>query len=304
MFVLHRQYHLTIALTLFLLGSGAALHGTEAAETGAIERRPSVMSITSRLAARRPPPMAEITITGKADTDRSKSSTGTAFALDSAGNWLTARHVVDNCSRIFMAIPPSHGARTRYHIRAEKGPEIPVVATNLVALDHKADLALLRTRETRQESLTLAKPGEYETLNGQMGFGIGFPGGKPGEVAAQLMGHAVSILRMGEDTMRQPSLVWNIKRQNTMYNILNGISGGPFVNPYGEIIGVNSAGNSRRGRIITVAPVALDKLLANYASGLTRRIYRAEPPLDEKNYNAAANRLRDRFTVAQVICFR
>ena len=294
------KYEIAAAVALIMCGILTAPPQKTNADRRPILTRANVENQSS---PRRPPPVMEIVVGERKSESVRKSSTGTAFALDSKGNWMTARHVVQDCKHIFLVIPPPAGSTSNYQLRTKDGAQLPATLAEVIALDQQADLALLHTRQGQNEALSLANPENYTDINQQSGFGIGFPGGKPGEVAVRLMGHAVSLLRLGGESLRQPSLVWSISRLNSVTNDLPGISGGPLVNEQGEIVGVNSAGNARRGRLITAAPTALKNLLYDHPLGQARQMYHPAQPLGEDNFFSAADNLRRNNTIAQAVCF-
>src|SRR5262245_27191865 len=91
---------------------------------------------------------------------RVQDSVGTAFAIDPAGLFLTARHVVEGCEQVYL--------------RRREG----WVVVETVWKHPRADMAAVRGR-IRAEVL----PAAGEPLRvGQPGFGVGFPHGKPGAV--------------------------------------------------------------------------------------------------------------------------
>ena len=112
--------------------------------------------------------------------------TGSAFAIDREGHWLTARHVVTGCRQI--AITDNAGRRT------------PVKQI----LHHpSADISLLTTSAS-----SFALPLNLSRLfQRQNGFHFGFPKGKPGEVHSVLLGHARSR-RGGAGGTQEPVVAW------------------------------------------------------------------------------------------------
>lgn len=248
--------------------------------------------------------MPEIIIGDKSDPNK-KAGTGTAFVLDNKGTWLTARHVIEGCKHVFVVLPPPKNRKSRYQLSDAEGNKLDVVRAEVTAVDPEADIAIINTQETRHETLKLADEEAYTDVKKQAGFGIGFPGGKPGEAAAQLIGKAISVLRLGGETVKQSSLVWSILQLNSVTGDLPGMSGGPLLNEWGEIAGVTSAGKAhkRRGRIITVAPSVLKQLLRNHVSVISRTAYRPGSAIDYDNFSNVADYLRNNHTVAQVVCF-
>ena len=207
-------------------------------------------------------------------------SIGTAFSIDPDGIWLTARHVADGCSQIGL--------------RGQNG----WVRASLAWLHPNADLAVLRT-QGGAAALTLAS--EKLTL-GQSGFGMGFPQGKPGAVHGRLIGRS-QMQAEGRFNGRAPTLSWaELRRQPDFEGTLGGISGGPFLDERGHIIGVMVAESPRRGRFETLAPEVLTSLVAP-----DRALRRAAPgstavSVTGESFGRSADGLRTRLQIAQAVC--
>ncbi len=205
--------------------------------------------------------------------DIPRSGTGTAFAIDGLGNWLTARHVVDSCSEVALKIGTTRIISASYEV-------LP-----------KNDLAILRTNWTR-------KPLPNDVFErrqvGEMGYFIGFPQGRPGEVVGSLISRSRMLVR-GRYTSDESVLAWaELGRTNGLRGSLGGLSGAPVLDRDGEIIGLVTAENPRRGRIYSVAPKALRPFFSNPTG-------RPEP-IDHLTYGLQADRLRRDRRIAQVLC--
>lgn len=210
--------------------------------------------------------------------ERTGAVTGTAFSVDPSGTWLTARHVAGGCSQVMIRSPRGWiFARPEY-------------------LHPQADLAVLRTDGGPPALGRSAAP----LYAGQDGFSFGFPGGAPGAVHGTLMGR--SRMQLADQMHGVASVtVWaEHRRLPETIESLGGISGGPFLNERGEIIGVHVAGSKRRGRVMAIAPETIEELIQ-------ARIISDSPPLGPLAVSAerieqAATTLRERYTVAQVYC--
>ncbi len=83
---------------------------------------------------------------------------------------------------------------------------------------------------------------------------MGYPGGVPAIVVSELIGEAT--VRRGN--RGEPTLAWaEIQRIPEFSGMLSGISGGPTLDMDGRVVGVNSAGSERRGRVLTTRPDVL-----------------------------------------------
>jgi S1-C subfamily serine protease len=205
--------------------------------------------------------------------DAPRSGIGTAFAINNKGDWLTARHVVDGCDQVAIKI-----STTRI-IRAD----MQVFPDN--------DLAVLRTQWTRRPL-----PHDVKTRRnvGERGYFIGFPQGEPGEVVGTLIARNRMLVR-GRYSSDESVLAWAEKgRTRGLKGSLGGLSGAPVLDKDGEVIGLVTAENPRRGRIYSVAPRALWPFYPDESGD-------AEP-VQARKYGLQADRLRRDRRIAQVLC--
>lgn len=203
-----------------------------------------------------------------------RSGIGTAFSLDDRGLWLTARHVVDSCDQVGLKI-------TNQKI---------IWAEVEVYEDH--DLARLRTQWRRQ-------PLPHDVLSqrsiGETGYFIGFPQGRPGEAVGSLIARNRMVVR-GRYSAEESVLAWaETGRTSGLRGSLGGLSGAPVLDKDGEVIGVVTAENPRRGRIYSVAPRALIPFYPEESGD--------PEPVPHNNYGLQADKLRRDRRIAQVLCF-
>lgn len=210
------------------------------------------------------------------DIEKPASGVGTAFSVDRKGTWLTARHVVDSCDQVGLRMEGSKYVRT-----------------NGAKISQNSDTALIETQWSRPP---LARDFNSNRRKGERGFFIGFPQGKPGEVAGKLLGRHRMIVR-GRYRSNENVLAWaEIGRTRNLKGSLGGLSGGPAFDEDGEVIGLVSAESPRRGRIYTVAPHSLSDILKPLN----------KPAIGENismgNYGRQADGYRRTRRIAQVIC--
>lgn len=201
--------------------------------------------------------------------------TGTAFPINRRGTWMTARHVVDGCERVALAAD----RRLAAHV-------------DQVGVNGQADVAVLRTRWNRPPL-----PSDLGTRKrvGEHGFFFGFPQGRPGEAVGRLLGRARLRVR-GRYSTDEPVFAWaEIGRTAQLRGSLGGLSGAPVLDGDGEVVGVVSAENPRRGRIYTVAPVSL---LESF-----RDPREAPEPIETVDYGTVADRYRRERRIVQVVCW-
>ena len=214
--------------------------------------------------------------------DKQSSSTGTAFSVDRGGIWITARHVADGCDRIVLQ------KATRQFVGVTRVRHHP-----------NADISVLWTRNGVPALPLLERP----LRQNQDGYSFGFPKGEPGDVHAKLIGQT-RMRQRGRYSTNEPVVVWtHVRRVPDIGAHLGGISGGPWVNAQGRILGVHVAGNPRRGRSYATAPASLRAALTHAGipngapSGDTKRV-----SVTPGNFAAVGNQLRQTLTVAKVYC--
>ena len=208
-----------------------------------------------------------------------KDGIGTAFAVNKTGQWITARHVVDGCNSVGLLVAP--------------GQYVPVES---IVVDPDHDLALLSTgRSPNPVKFDLDSPLRI----GAHGYHVGYPQGRPGEVATKLMSRSKLITR-GRREGAEPILAWaEIGRTRGLTGSLGGISGGPVFDNKGEVRGVIVAESPRRGRIYTAAPTSIDAFLTSLS------VDREDGPteiFEEETYGPMSDNARRRLQVVKVAC--
>jgi S1-C subfamily serine protease len=174
-----------------------------------------------------------------------QDSQGTAFAIGSEGVWLTAQHVVQGCDLVGLATGP----RT-------------ADAADRVVESTTSDAALIEGALRSPITLPL---GADVPVPGSIGYHMGFPSGRPALVVSELIGEA-NVVR--GPSRREATLAWaEIERLPDFGYALGGISGGPTLDRSGWVIGINSAGSERRGRVLTTHPEAIAGLIRQQAGG-------------------------------------
>jgi serine protease Do len=239
-------------------------------------------------AAPPPPPEAEGAALGPASpfdpavvvevADQTQAGAGTAFSIAQSGVWVTARHVVEGCSRAAIVVAPGRG-----------------VAAG-VRIDPNSETAILTT-EGGAQPLPL---GFGQRLRrGERAFHVGFPQGKPGEASSRLLGRE-NLVVQGRGARTEPVLVWaETGRTDGLKGTLGGLSGAPALDDQGRVVGVTIAEAPRRGRIYTTAPETTARMLA---AGGRRPAELPGPTISAENYGRVADDLRRNLRVAQVVC--
>lgn len=226
------------------------------------------------------------------------TSTGTAWSIDSKGNWATAEHVVNDCAtRTLLDIPPLgqfHGDKIQ-----DKRSKVPrkVTFAPTTNIHSTADIAMLLTGK-KESFLTLGDDPPISINNKAItSYGYGFPGGDPGEVILELLGKTNAIRSSKQEAVH----VWSVKTSNPSRKSFSGISGGPVLNTKAEVIGMLIFGNDRRGRLYSSKASTIKKFFNDKNIQLTNNDEEIQK-ITEKNYIEIGEYLRSSKTIARVIC--
>lgn len=146
------------------------------------------------------------------------TATGTGIIMSEDGYIITNNHVIDGANEISVAI--------------KNGDDFDEYDAKLIGRDAQTDLAVIKIDET---GLTPAKFGVSDNLQvGELAIAIGNPLGF--DFASTVTAGIISGLnREINIESRQMTLI------QTDAAINRGNSGGPLVNSYGQVIGINSA---------------------------------------------------------------
>jgi serine protease Do len=215
--------------------------------------------------------------------DKAGNSSGTAFSVNRSGIWITARHVTDGCD--VVGLEKNDGRLVRVRRVAQQG---------------NTDISVLWTGGG-SPAMPVINP---QIRIGEDGYSFGFPKGNPGDVHARVLGRGRMLAR-GRYQTDEPVVAWTqVTRVPDRGADLSGISGGPWVNANGEVIGVHVAGAPRRGRSYSTAPKSL--LTAIRTSGIRPEANRGELPpsqdLNPRRFAGYGSSLRRQQSVAKVIC--
>jgi S1-C subfamily serine protease len=205
-----------------------------------------------------------------------QNSVGTAFAVDSEGTYITARHVVEGCRDV--SIVHSSG----------------LIEAELVTKVKNRDFAILRVPGISVNPFSLSP---RAPARGTDGFMMGFPQGKPADVYATAIGRS-TMRSDGRYKARERVIAWvERERRPSFGGSLGGISGGPVFGENGQIIGTVVAGAPRRGRVYTTDPRVFSEAGFPVVEDTTGR-----RDLDSANFNTEGVRYRHGLRIAQVYC--
>jgi S1-C subfamily serine protease len=209
---------------------------------------------------------------------RAGPGAGTAFSVADRGVWLTARHVVEGCRRAAIVTAPGHGVAAEVRLSAQR------------------ETAVLITRGGAP-ALPIAPAGPLR--RGLMAFHPGFPQGRPGEAASQLIRRA-NLWVGGHGLRAEPVLTFaETARRPGLRGALTGISGAPVLDSAGEVLGVTVAEAPRRRRLYATTPSSLRAALAQAGVAPSAAPGRK---LTGATLGAIADDLRARLSIAEVVC--
>lgn len=192
---------------------------------------------------RRPLPREQMPIYYEAGAETVLPRQGTAFAVANTGGWATAAHVTDRCAHLHFMISQHASPPTPTYLRMS-GKDVSVIHGGVDA-PRGFDLEWDRV------------PG------GSTAYAMGFPMGTPSVIGTRLLGPTNAVRRGGAS---EKVLVWvQDWRTPDQRQELDGLSGGPMLGERGEVTGVVSMANERRGRIITSMPDVIPRLIAGAA---------------------------------------
>jgi len=215
--------------------------------------------------------------------EKTGASVGTAFSVDSSGIWVTAHHVTSDCN--IVGLEKKDGKLVRALEISERSD---------------ADITIFRTRGGRPQ-MKIVQP---QLRIGDDGYSFGYPQGIAGDVHGRVIGRGRMLTR-GRYRKDEPVVAWTqVKRVPDRGPDLSGISGGPWVNSRGEVIGVHVAGSPRRGRSYSTDPRSL--INAVRSSGVETygliNTDSADGLLNPARFSQYGTRLRDNLVVAKVVC--
>jgi len=209
------------------------------------------------------------------------NSVGTAFAVDGAGTYVTARHVIDGCGKVYFVLA--------------RGGLVEVASA---VSEGNRDFAILRVKQNNAFHLILSG---HEMGRGTEGFMMGFPQGDPADVRATVIG-TTEMRSTGRYRAREPVIAWvERERRPGFGGSLGGISGGPVFDSNGNVVGTVVAGAPRRGRVYTTHPKVFAEtgLLSGSKEGRTPILRSGISP---GNFDSIGKSLRASGAIRQVYC--
>jgi serine protease Do len=265
------------------------------------ERLPLSVDPDDRTQTLAEPTMPDVYMRSKKSAD----SFGTAFTMNTRGYWLTAKHVVHNCTSVYLEDPREKDKQQRRYgaVTQKNGDKLYIVPAKVIRMDDNADQALLAVNFFMPNYLAINHENNL-IPNKQRGFAIGFPAGKAGQVSTTYLGKLTAIFGFASKTVRHSALAWSINDFSPTLTDFGGISGGPIVNEYGRVLGINSgsSGAVRRGRFITSTPQSVYNFSKEDLEQSSGKEFFLDSQFSEENFSENANILRQKRMVVRVFC--
>jgi S1-C subfamily serine protease len=164
-------------------------------------------------------------------------SSGSGFVYDSSGNIITNAHVIEDARTIFVTFRDGY-----------------VTEADIVGTDAYSDLAVIRVRASTERLISLPIGDSNNLRVGQSVIAIGNPFGLNTSMTIGIISatgrtlNTAEMLRPGGVTAYQNPAIIQID-----VTVNPGNSGGPLLNLYGEVIGINSAIRTSNGYFEGVA---------------------------------------------------
>lgn len=214
---------------------------------------------------------------------RNQSGSGTAFYVGE-NIWITARHVINDCKEVYL----------------KDGPNKKFIEKILI--HPNSDLALFKYNSFDIKNFNISQK------ISETAFSSGYPAGKPGDAALQLLGY-----------MAMEARSYNILEKHSIYAVLDknpsnllsfgGLSGGPAFDDNGLINGVVVAEFKRRGLIGAVGLNQINWLIAasNKENEFFENIAKTKNNAIklnriDNNYYKIGNELRKSKSISKVVC--
>ncbi len=209
---------------------------------------------------------------------RRQGGSGTAFYIGQ-NTWVTARHVIDQCPKVFMSFNKKQNLIKDIFIHPN------------------SDLAIFKNKESN----TL--PFFYIDKYKEQTFSSGYPAGNPGDLVLNFLGHVG--LENKSYGVFEKGLVYSISDRSPFnLNSIGGLSGGPAFSTDNSLSGILVAENARRALAILVENRSLIELLneTNMIEQQVSRISRFDLVSTKINFANNGDSLRKQGVIRKIYC--
>lgn len=230
----------------------------------------------------------ESTMSPRPPTGNRQAGSAVAIGLDGDNGlfWLTARHMTEGCSTIWIAAGTIDGT-TQYLLGGRTFSSHPT-----------ADLVLVETAPNGERNFSL--PLGRGNVLAVEALHVGFPSGRPAAIYSSYLG--LTRVRWVDGSAPVESYgVWAERLQvPDQVGGLGGLSGGATMDRNGSVIGTVVGVSERRGRILTTRPAQIATLIDGL--GATMPKANGDIRLDQKTFPAFARQLIEQRRVALLNC--
>ena len=207
-----------ITNTTFNTTNGSTIFNLQSHQFNSVfnEVQNSVVQVTSKMSATSPS-------TANPDEDRNTTALGSGFVYDTKGHIITNHHVVSNAKTVDVTFIDGN----RY-------------TASIVGNDTLGDLAVLKIVEKLNKPIVPLNIANSSSLRvGDQVIAIGNPYGLDNTMTTGIVSQTGRLIQ-------EPSGISITDAIQTDASINPGNSGGPLLNSKGQVIGINTAGESER----------------------------------------------------------
>ena len=209
---------------------------------------------------------------------RRQGGSGTAFYIGQ-NIWVTARHVIDQCPKVFMSFDKKQ------------------TLIKDIFIHPNSDLAIFKNQEV--STLPFFEIKKYENNI----FSSGYPAGNPGDLVLNYLGHVG--LENKSYGVFEKGLVYSISDRSPFnLNSIGGLSGGPAFSTDNSLSGILVAENARRALAILVENKSLLELLeeTNMLKNPIESNERVSLVTTNENFSSNGKSLRKSGVIRKIYC--
>ena len=225
----------------------------------------------------------------KLSTHNEDDAVGSAFKV-SNNIWLTARHVVDGCTKVFI--------NENFDNEEDDGKLVKMIyihpASDLAAFVYNNSAASFNIP-------TLEDDESKKSLLRTRAFTAGYPVGEPGNLYVKYLGKA-ALSNKNYDIL-EPIFVWTVsKKFPESLTTVGGISGSPMFNNESRLVGVTIAEMVRRGTVSSADLYSINWLLNAMKKLSVKDQNKINKEFTSKKMTELSDDLRNNKSIVQLIC--
>ena len=209
---------------------------------------------------------------------RRRGGSGTAFYIGQ-NTWVTARHVIDQCPKVFMSFDKKQAFIKDIFIHPN------------------SDLAIFKNQEI--STLPFFEIKNYKNKT----FSSGYPAGNPGDLVLDYLGH-VGLENKSYGVFEKGIVYSILDRSPFNLSSIGGLSGGPAFSKDNSLSGILVAENVRRALAILVDNGSLIELLngTNMIEKQVTKKYQSDFVTTNNNFVQNGDSLRKKGVIRKIYC--